>query len=182
MGLETILKTKVGDSAPAVAATLNVTITDAAVTPGNVINVTIPGTTPLIVALTEGIDFNQGTGDNALAAALAALIHAINGVNAVAVANVITLSGQTPGAAGNGIIFAAANQAGFNSGGTPKNLSGGLDANQPQDMEFRLDEDDFLHFEFDGVEVGKAKFSATEHGNTKPFKTELQNWLRKVNA
>lgn len=55
--------------------------------------------------LTEGVDYNASTDNDTTATALAAAIDALSGVNAAAVANVITIKADAVGTAGNAKVL-----------------------------------------------------------------------------
>lgn len=183
MGIETSLVTNVGDDQPAVAASKTITVTDAALAPGDTISVTVPvpNAAPVTTLLTQGVDFTGGAGDDALAAELAPLLAAITGLLATALNNVITVTAETAGEAGNEIYITAANAAAFNLGGpSPQNLAGGLEANQPIELRLTIDDDGYFKAYQDDTLVWKVKWAEVDQGNAKTFQVQLQQLLKKA--
>lgn len=175
MSIETALVTKVGDALPATQAQATITCVDANLDAGKKVVVTDPE--GIVTEFVQGVDFDGGSGDDALAEEVRVLIAAITGLTATRAANVVTVK-PAAGFLGNEWILSTDDSDAF----VIVQFDGGKDENAPVDLELELSVDGFVTCKVDGVERFKVPWLTLFSTNTKPFQQELRDFLRKASC
>ncbi len=179
MSIEVNLKMKVGDGVDAVKSAATLTVVNGNINASDTVTITPAPTeavpTPVPVVFTEGVDFNIGVDSDATAESLRTLLDMISGVTATRVTNVVTVTVDLAGIAGNDWDLVTNNAPAF----AIINFVNGRDADNPIDMEILKDQNGLVTFKFNNVLVGRVPFDTLFDTNTKTFEQNLRDFLRK---